>query len=172
MLFSYIQTEFPLKQLWASLWRAHAHLLCNCISGVRRLWIHPPWSLSFSRTSKPKFFNFSSCQVLQSSHHPHDTSLDPLQFFNVSLELGRPNWGTVFQLWPKKCQVPWDNHFPWSVGWCSPGYGLLQGQTPGSCLVFFPLGPPAPFQQILNVPSLDPQTWTAIADIEEGSCSS
>lgn len=39
-----------------------------------------------------------------------------LQFFSVFYELEGPKLDTVFQLWPNKCQVGWNNSTPWSAG--------------------------------------------------------
>lgn len=35
-----------------------------------------------------------------------------VQFFNVFYELERPKLDTVFQVWPNRCQVGWNNGTP------------------------------------------------------------
>lgn len=61
------------------------HWLCSCISHIERLWIHPPGAFH----SLEQANQISSCHILQSSHHLHDSSLGPLQFFNASLKVGQ-----------------------------------------------------------------------------------
>ena len=62
----------------------------------------------FSRLNKPNPFNHSSGQVLQHSAHLGGPLLDHLQFVNVSLELGEPKLGAVFQPWPNEWNNPVD----------------------------------------------------------------
>ena len=133
----------------APTWGKHFHHLCNCVLGFGRLWLDALWAAF--RLNKQGTLNLSLFSKLLISFG--GPLLVLLQFFNVFLELEGPKLDTVFQVWPNKCQVGWNNHIPWSAGctlnWCSPERSLLslqQGHTADSCLADSPQGFSCSFQ--------------------------
>lgn len=57
---------------------------------------------------------------------PWCLSAAPFPFLIASLKLGDQSWTehrTIFQVWPDKCQMGWNDHIPWSLWqfscWCN-----------------------------------------------------
>lgn len=101
--FSYVQMYFPLKQLVpVTICSVKMHPDETSTSAFSRMrfffFFFFKVSMIVTRSSepfllKPSSFNFFSYDVTQFSNNPGGPSLDPIQFFNVSLEMwGDQNW--------------------------------------------------------------------------------
>lgn len=117
--FSIVRWRFPdtlhaccLYPITTYLWRGHFHLIYNYLLESGKLTSTPP-KPHFSGLNKPNFFILPS--YIKFSNRLGDTSTDLSLVFNLSWT-GRSKLDTVFQLWPIKCQVAWNNHIPSSPG--------------------------------------------------------
>lgn len=67
---------------------SYLHLLYNYLLFLGRLWLHLTWIFSSLGWSNPNSFSFFH-KVFQPSNHFVGSLLDPVQFFNVSLEMAQ-----------------------------------------------------------------------------------
>ena len=107
----------------------------------------PPWSLLFSKLTKPSSLKLSSQE--RCSEYLRGPPLDSLQQLRIPPIL----WDAVLQMGPHNGRVEGDNHLPVLLPplcCCSPGYhwsSRLLEHTSGSCPTFRPSGLPSPFPQ-------------------------
>lgn len=131
------------------------HRLCSCISGIERLWIHPPGAFH-----SPEQANSISSRFLHAIFcNPLIIFMTPLWVLS-SFSMLLSNWGRVFYVWPKEIITILDLLAVFSLiqarvclvaktdSWLT--FGLLLTRTPSS------------FSAELNLPSLYPQMATQV----------